>query len=444
MRRTVVLLAVLALASAAFMGVPRLSAEEAKGTAPTADAGREYFRYPEIGYFVVPPGAKKLLVFAEKGMVADVRLYRFGEADMTRPAAEVTGGNEISLKGLEGEKLFAVVGLTRNDSSRDPFLSLKFAGADKPVPRKTYVHRTAWFEPQKGKWAVFASSSPILSFRPLFRTKFLRPGDDMLLNPQGGLVYRYLSPFRVAVRAPLYMENYEMAAEMTLDEAFARQGYVYTGELSSPNLVTRSFEIKGGDRVIPPGTARVVFAFRSEAPPFWTWLNVKSKEGKRAYNRCTLKKVGKLWTLSFETGGAGGEWSLRFDLNPFFDFPVPDKSGEPLIASVTLYDAKGNKTDFGKVEKISAAGFREARSLGLEWLADHQEPDGHWDTKKWGGNGDYDPGVCGLALFAFVCAGYTERSGKYRNVIRKAINWLADHQDAKGCFAPKTTMYSHA
>ncbi len=347
MRRTVVLLAVLVLASAAFTSVPRLSAEEAKGAAPTADAGREYFRYPEIGYFVVPAGAKKLFISAEKGMVTEIRLYRFGEADMTRPLAEVKGGT-ISLEGLEGEKLFAFIGLKRGDADagHDPFLSLKFAGADKPVPRKTYVHRTAWFEPQKGKWAVFASSSPILSFRPLFRTKFLRPGDDMLLNPQGGLVYRYLSPFRVAVRAPLYMENYEMAAEMTLDEAFARQGYVYTGELSSPNLVTRSFEIKGGYRVIPPGTVRVVFAFRSEAPPFWTWLNVKSKEGKRAYNRCTLKKVGKLWTLSFETGGAGGEWSLRFDLNPFFDFPVPDKSGESLIAFITLYDAKGNKTYF--------------------------------------------------------------------------------------------------
>ncbi|MFA4987039.1 MAG: prenyltransferase/squalene oxidase repeat-containing protein, partial [Candidatus Brocadiia bacterium] len=82
--------------------------------------------------------------------------------------------------------------------------------------------------------------------------------------------------------------------------------------------------------------------------------------------------------------------------------------------------------------------------LGLKWLADHQESDGHWDTKKWGGNGDYDPGIAGLALLAFAGAGHTERSGRYMRVVRKAIDWLAAQQDAKGNFAPRTTMYSHA
>ena len=81
---------------------------------------------------------------------------------------------------------------------------------------------------------------------------------------------------------------------------------------------------------------------------------------------------------------------------------------------------------------------------GLKWLADHQEADGHWDTKRWGGNGDYDPGICGLALLAFAGCGHTERSGKYTRVVRKAIDWLASQQDTKGNFAPHTTMYSHA
>ncbi len=110
--------------------------------------------------------------------------------------------------------------------------------------------------------------------------------------------------------------------------------------------------------------------------------------------------------------------------------------------------AYGHRRGGGRKKRVKKKGGNElserAVNLGLKWLADHQEPDGHWDTKKWGGNGDYDPGVCGLALLAFAGAGHTERSGKYRNVVRKAIKWLADHQDAKGNFAPKTTMYSHA
>ncbi|MFA4987043.1 MAG: prenyltransferase/squalene oxidase repeat-containing protein [Candidatus Brocadiia bacterium] len=91
------------------------------------------------------------------------------------------------------------------------------------------------------------------------------------------------------------------------------------------------------------------------------------------------------------------------------------------------------------------AGYSEkCVDMGTKWLADHQEYDGHWDTRKWGGNGEYDPGVCGLALLSFAGAGHTERSGRYSRVVRKAIAWLASQQDAKGNLAPRTTMYSHA
>ncbi|MDZ7815957.1 MAG: prenyltransferase/squalene oxidase repeat-containing protein [Planctomycetota bacterium] len=85
-----------------------------------------------------------------------------------------------------------------------------------------------------------------------------------------------------------------------------------------------------------------------------------------------------------------------------------------------------------------------AVNKGLKWLADHQEPDGHWDTKKWGGHGPYDPGICGLALLAFAGAGQTEKTGKYRRTVQKAIKWLAENQDTDGNFAPGQTMYSHA
>ncbi|MFA4987813.1 MAG: prenyltransferase/squalene oxidase repeat-containing protein [Candidatus Brocadiia bacterium] len=99
----------------------------------------------------------------------------------------------------------------------------------------------------------------------------------------------------------------------------------------------------------------------------------------------------------------------------------------------------------GKVKSRGGNQFSERSvEIGLKWLADHQEIDGHWDTKKWGGNGDNDPGVAGLALLAFAGAGHTERSGKWSRVVRRTIGWLTSQQDARGNFAPGTTMYSHA
>ncbi|MFA4987000.1 MAG: VIT domain-containing protein [Candidatus Brocadiia bacterium] len=104
----------------------------------------------------------------------------------------------------------------------------------------------------------------------------------------------------------------------------------------------------------------------------------------------------------------------------------------------------GGKKAHKTVKSGGTPASESSVDLGLKWLADHQEADGHWDTKKWGGNGDYDPGITGLALLAFAGAGHTERSGKFRRVVKKAIDWLASQQDAKGNFAPRTTMYNHA
>ena len=107
----------------------------------------------------------------------------------------------------------------------------------------------------------------------------------------------------------------------------------------------------------------------------------------------------------------------------------------------------------------------------LGWLARHQSPDGSWKAAgfadqchgaKCGGDGysDYDTGVTGLALLAFLGAGYTHLTpegqtadprtpGKliqFRDVVKKAIRWLVANQDADGCVGPKVSkmMYNQA
>lgn len=68
----------------------------------------------------------------------------------------------------------------------------------------------------------------------------------------------------------------------------------------------------------------------------------------------------------------------------------------------------------------------------LEWLARNQEPDGHWDIKKHGAGMSGDMGVTGLALLAFLGAGHTEKIGKYKENVKRAVSWIIKCQDAKG------------
>jgi hypothetical protein len=75
-----------------------------------------------------------------------------------------------------------------------------------------------------------------------------------------------------------------------------------------------------------------------------------------------------------------------------------------------------------------------AVEAALRWLKRHQEPDGHWDSKKYGaksyGRGG-DVGVTGLGLLAFLGAGHTAKAGRFRDNVRRAQAWLIKQQDPK-------------
>jgi hypothetical protein len=65
----------------------------------------------------------------------------------------------------------------------------------------------------------------------------------------------------------------------------------------------------------------------------------------------------------------------------------------------------------------------------LEWLATHQEADGHWDALKFGAT--EKPGdntVTSLSLLAFLGAGHTEKVGSYKDNVRRAVDWLTRHK----------------
>jgi hypothetical protein len=101
---------------------------------------------------------------------------------------------------------------------------------------------------------------------------------------------------------------------------------------------------------------------------------------------------------------------------------------------------------------------------GLRWLAAHQSPDGAWgavDFTNWcdqkpntgerpdgPGSPSYDVGVSGLALCAFLGAGYTHRGDhEFAKVVRRGLAYLKNAQDPEGCFGPRSSqhyIYNHA
>ena len=81
---------------------------------------------------------------------------------------------------------------------------------------------------------------------------------------------------------------------------------------------------------------------------------------------------------------------------------------------------------------------------GLDWLARHQEADGHWDIRKYqGGLADASEiGTNGLALLAFLGAGHTERVGRYKDNVQRSVKWFIENQAKSGQFLCRSDMGS--
>jgi hypothetical protein len=107
-------------------------------------------------------------------------------------------------------------------------------------------------------------------------------------------------------------------------------------------------------------------------------------------------------------------------------------------------DGGGRKKAVGRFGGSTAT--ESSVEAALRWLARHQEADGHWDTRKLEASQEYDEGVTGLAVLAFLGAGYTHKAGTFADNVNRAVNWLIKQQDAKGAFARNSGKfgYEHA
>ncbi|MHC4914433.1 MAG: prenyltransferase/squalene oxidase repeat-containing protein [Planctomycetota bacterium] len=108
-------------------------------------------------------------------------------------------------------------------------------------------------------------------------------------------------------------------------------------------------------------------------------------------------------------------------------------------------DGGGRKRAIGRFGGSPAT--ESAVEAALQWLKRHQESEGYWDVDKWeGGNvvqgnllrgarqKSQDISITGLATLAFLGAGYTHKSGKFKDNVHRAVNWLASKQLPSGGF----------
>ncbi len=87
-----------------------------------------------------------------------------------------------------------------------------------------------------------------------------------------------------------------------------------------------------------------------------------------------------------------------------------------------------NPTEVGRRSKEWLTSVDAA----LNWLAYHQEADGHWDTKQYGAGNRCDVAMTSMSLLAFLGNGESEKVGPHKDNIKRAVDWLIKHQRADG------------
>ena len=97
---------------------------------------------------------------------------------------------------------------------------------------------------------------------------------------------------------------------------------------------------------------------------------------------------------------------------------------------------------------------------GLQWLADHQDENGSWDSDEFmlhdpaddrttgPGDPNHDVGLTGLALLAFLGDGHSLQRGVHKKVVARAASYLASQQDGEtgllGEAIGHSYIYDHA
>ncbi|MHC5039490.1 MAG: hypothetical protein ACYTHM_19480 [Planctomycetota bacterium] len=158
------------------------------------------------------------------------------------------------------------------------------------------------------------------------------------------------------------------------------------------------------------------------------------QEGSKGLDEALSDKPlkGRFWNTCIGPGGGlGGAWGSRI----------------------------GGRRDL-RARGSGGRHMRAAVTSALIWLKQHQNADGMWSCRKFtmnckrgsctgaGSSDDYDMGVTGLAMLAFLGAGNTHKHGRFKTTVKNGLKAMKERQTPDGCFGPKTGdghwIYNHA
>jgi len=141
---------------------------------------------------------------------------------------------------------------------------------------------------------------------------------------------------------------------------------------------------------------------------------------------------------------------------------LPSDEGETPSGAPSAYAWRA--LDARRQHALAAGGSDETEAAveaALDWLARSQSSGGNWDARRFGAGQERwidghnrqgagaraDAGVTGLALLAFLGAGYTHRQGDYQSTVAAALEYLLRIQAPSGHLAgdadPYAFMYCH-
>jgi hypothetical protein len=145
-------------------------------------------------------------------------------------------------------------------------------------------------------------------------------------------------------------------------------------------------------------------------------------------------------TDHFETANDMESETARGQEDAISDIPLGGTgvSGSIGVGGGGMAGCFGYRDGGGRKHAVARFGgspaTESAVEAALQWLARHQEADGSWDGMKYGncGHGNAgDLGLTGLATLAYLGAGYTHKTGKFKDTVDKALKFMlaAQHKD---------------
>ena len=219
----------------------------------------------------------------------------------------------------------------------------------------------------------------------------------------------------------------------------------------------------------PPSTDEVVIATEvvkqkppefDQAKPRDIFKNTKDVQADTQVEQPVVTHEPMEQSDHFETDNNMDKRSSRGSEDAISDIPLGGTGtvgsigvGGGGLAGVFGYrDGGGRKKAVGRWGGSPAT--ESAVEAALRWLARHQEAEGHWANEKYKEdkvqtNSAGNEGITGLALLAFLGAGYTHKdNGRFQDNVKRAVDWLVKQQKPDGRISKPASgndpPYNHA